>query len=363
MSALTCDVTVERADRGVAAPFRLRASFSAGPGITVVFGRSGSGKSTLLAALVGALRPTEGTIALGDRVLFDRANGVDVPIRRREIGMVFQEAALFPHLDVTANVAFGVRDRARRDDAAQRALERVGAGHLARRDPAGLSGGERQRVALARAWAADPAALLLDEPFSALDRGARSGLGGALVDLARTGARPVVHVTHEFTEAVRLGDRMIVLDDGEVVERGDPASIALERGSPASRDALGTLNVFVGTAVDHDAAAGSSRVDLGGVVVECGALDTPRGARVVLRLPGEDVLVCREPPGPTSARNVVPGRVAAIDRSRDARRVLTVETPVPFRVVLTPASVGRLSLGVGSDVHLLVKAASFRAES
>jgi molybdate transport system ATP-binding protein len=219
----------------IASPsFTLDVDFIAPPGVTVLFGPSGSGKSTTLAAIAGLVRPSAGRIALGDTVWFDAAAGVDVAVHRRRVAYVFQSLALFPHLTAAQNVAYGVRDldpTTRRTRAAT-LLERLHVAHLAQRKPATFSGGEAQRVALARALAIDPHVVLLDEPFSALDRDLRIALVAELRDSLRDLGAPVVFVTHHRQEARTLGERLIVLEAGRVVRTGtvqdldDPGSLS-----------------------------------------------------------------------------------------------------------------------------------------
>ncbi|HEX9104826.1 MAG TPA: ATP-binding cassette domain-containing protein, partial [Polyangia bacterium] len=166
---LEVDVRVERA-RG--RDFRLDVKFAAPPGVTILFGPSGSGKSTTLAAICGLITPQAGRIALGDEVWFDAARGIRRPVEARGIAFVFQSLALFPHMSALHNVEYGMHDlpRAERAEKALKLLERVGVKHLAKRRPRTFSGGEAQRVAIARALARSPRLVLLDEPFSALDR-------------------------------------------------------------------------------------------------------------------------------------------------------------------------------------------------
>jgi molybdate transport system ATP-binding protein len=199
--------------------FRLDVAFEVPPGITVLFGASGSGKSTLLAAIAGLLRPDGGRIALGSEVWFDARAGVSRPIHERRVAFVFQSLALFPHMTAAENAAYGV---ARSVPAAERrrralaSLARFRVPHLADRRPATFSGGEAQRVALARAFAMEPRAVLLDEPFSALDFTLRREFVGELRAAAKELAVPILHVTHHRNEARALGDRAVLLDHGAV---------------------------------------------------------------------------------------------------------------------------------------------------
>ena len=330
-------------------PGRVEASFVAPAGITVVSGPSGAGKSSLLLSIVGALRPARGRIVAAGRTVFDSAAGVEEPTRARGIGMVFQHGALFPHMTVLENVAFA----ASHEDDARRLLDDVGAGAWHERHPGQLSGGERQRVALARALAARPRALLLDEPFSALDRDARSRLAALLARLQRDTGVPFLHVTHDLAEALHLGDHLIQLDGGRVAAQGSPGELLAGAGREGSE------NLFRAEVVRHDPSAGYSEIDLGGIRLFCGLLDRPPGSRVVFSLHGWEPVIAVTRPGPTSARNVVEGTVSAIDRDGPGLSVI-VETPHPIAVTVTPAAAAELELVGGKRVFLLIKANALR---
>lgn len=348
MSALDVGITVRRGD------FRVEATFVAEPGITVLFGDSGAGKTTVLDAILGARRPDPGTIRLGERTLLDTANHVDVPTRDRRIGIVFQDALLFPHRTARGNVEFGARN-----DDADAFLDRVGARHLGDRRPRDLSGGERQRVALARALAAHPEALLLDEPFSSLDAAARHDLGTTVRTLADDLRVPFVLVTHDLGEALRLGDRMVVLDNGNTARTGTPAEVIASPETDSTRRARGDDNLYAGTIVAHHPEDGTTEVDLGGTTAHVSRRPEPTGARLALRLRAEDVLVCRRPPGPTSARNVLAGTVVHLE-TRPGSAIVHVTTPAPVRAYVTASAARDLHLTEGAPVHLLIKAGAFR---
>jgi molybdate transport system ATP-binding protein len=207
-----------RVSRG-AAGFALDVDLVAPPGVTVLFGPSGSGKSTTLAVIAGLVRPTSGRVTIGETTWFDGDAGVDVPVHRRGVAYVFQSLALFPHMTGIGNVVYGM-DRAvgrrLREARARGLLERLRVGHVADRRPATFSGGEAQRVALARALATSPRAILLDEPFSALDRELRVETMTDLRALVREREVPVLFVTHRRDEARALGEHVVVLDGGRV---------------------------------------------------------------------------------------------------------------------------------------------------
>jgi molybdate transport system ATP-binding protein len=203
--------------------FELDVALEVGEGETVALvGPSGAGKTTVLRAIAGAVRPRAGRITLGDATLFDRGRRVDRPPESRRVGYVFQEYALFPHMTVRQNVAFGGRARA------DELLERLGIAHLAGARPRRLSGGERQRVGLARALASDPSALLFDEPLSALDAHTRARVRAELFDLLRELHLPALLVTHDFEDATALADRVGVIVDGRIRQMDTPGGLLAE---------------------------------------------------------------------------------------------------------------------------------------
>ncbi|MDD9205090.1 ATP-binding cassette domain-containing protein, partial [Georgenia sp. 10Sc9-8] len=195
-----------------------------GPPVTVLFGPSGSGKTTVLRVLAGLDRTPGGRVVM-DGTVWDDGARHHLPARRRRVGYLFQDHALFPHLDVDANVAYGLVGvpRAERAGWVRAALRAADAGHLTGRRVAGLSGGEAQRVALARALAPSPQLLLLDEPLSALDGPTRAHLRAELRRILVAQAVPTVVVTHDRAEALALADRVVVLVDGRVRQTGTPA--------------------------------------------------------------------------------------------------------------------------------------------
>ncbi|MDP2339690.1 MAG: ABC transporter ATP-binding protein [Deltaproteobacteria bacterium] len=207
------DVDIQVRERG--ALDRVDVAFHAAPGFTVLFGPSGAGKTTTLMAIAGLVTPRAGSIKLGGTDL------TNVPAHRRRISLVFQSLALFPHLTATENVAYGVRaPRAQRRDQALAWLRRLRVEHVATRRPDTLSGGEGQRVALARALATDPQALLLDEPFSALDDALRVSVREDLRTIVDERKLPVVFVTHDRGEAQALAQHVVLMSEGRVTAAG-----------------------------------------------------------------------------------------------------------------------------------------------
>jgi molybdate transport system ATP-binding protein len=217
--------------------------------LLALVGPSGAGKTSLMRMLAGLMRPQSGRVAVGGEVWCDSARGIFWPPQRRHVGLVFQNYALMPHLDASANVALSLLHlpQAERLKEARHWLHHVGlsADQQAWR-PAALSGGQQQRVAVARALAREPKLLLLDEPFSAVDQMNRQGLYRLLADLRRELAIPIVLVTHDLNEARMLADRLVVMDDGRVLQQGSPAHIHNSPRNARVADLVGIQNRFRG---------------------------------------------------------------------------------------------------------------------
>jgi len=325
-------------------------------------GPSGAGKTTVLRALAGLLTPAEGRIDCGGDTWLDRDRGIALAPERRGCGYLFQDYALFGHLSVWRNVAYGLRELPRRERRARALalLERFGVAALADRRPGGLSGGERQRVALARALAPRPRALLLDEPLSALDARSR---GRAARELARLLAElevPALLVTHDFAEAALLGDEVAVLDGGRIVQRGTAAELAARPASGFVADFTGaavlTGQVRAGGAQDAAGAPTVIALDGGG---EVRSTDAGEGAVAVSVHPWE---VALEPPGAPaggSASNRLAAEVVSVTAVGNRVRV-GLALPQPLTAEVTEASVARLELAPGARVLAVWKAAATR---
>lgn len=327
--------------------FRLDARLGAVPGeVVAVIGPNGAGKSTLARALAGLTPIDGGHVRWRDQTWDDGRRSV--PVQRRRVGMVFQRQLLFPHLSALDNVAFGLRTRGvRRSDAraeARRWLDRLGVGELAGSRPAELSGGQAQRVSLARALAPEPGLLLLDEPFAALDVGVATALRLELAEHLVGFGGATVLVTHEALDTLLLADRVVVLDQGRVVQEGTPAELA---GRPQTEHVarLMGLNLLGGR-------GSGTVVHLvgGGLLVTT----TPAQGPVKASFRPEAVtLTAEEPTG--SARNRWPGTVRSVVPHGAAVRV-HLDGPAPLVADVTPASAAALRLAPGRRVWAAVKA-------
>lgn len=279
--------------------FDLRVAIEAADGeIVALFGHSGSGKSMTLRSIAGLERPDAGTITLGGRVLFDAVRGVDLPPHLRNIGLVVQHYALFPHLTAAENIAFGLTGWTR-EARARRIAELsvlLSIGGLEARMPHELSGGQQQRVALARSLARPVGALLLDEPFSALDEALRGDLRAELLRLCSELAIPVVFVTHDLREAHLLADRIAVVEEGRVLQFAPRAEVFRHPASRRTAELIGVRNIFPARGL------GGSRVEIDGVAFEV-ATPVAEGAPLDVCIRSERCLLRRIEPSETLPPN------------------------------------------------------------
>jgi molybdate transport system ATP-binding protein len=349
---LDAHVVVRRAE------FTLDVTITAAPGeVVAVIGPNGAGKSTLLGALSGLLVPDEGHIRLGERVV--TADGVHVPPHRRGVGLLAQQALLFPHLTALANVAFGPRaqgvPRRTAEARAKELLAAVDVAALAGRRPAQMSGGQQQRVALARALAPDPGLLLLDEPLAALDIDAAPAMRSLLRRVVREQKQTALLVTHSALDALVLADRVIVLTAGRVVEEG-PTRDVLARPRSAFTARIAGLDLVPGTA-DTDGLRTSEGTVLAGQVD--GA--EPGVPAVAVFPPSAVSVFADEPKG--SPRNVFAVHLSSMEPRGDVVRLRAAAVPGGPAWVdglaadVTPAAVADLAAEPGARLWFAVKAA------
>ena len=331
----------------------------AGGTVTVLFGPSGAGKTTVLRCVAGLDRPQAGALSFAGEVWSDAAAGVFVPPERRGVGMVFQDHALFPHLSVAENVAYGLfrLDRAERERRVRDAAGRTGIEDLLARRPGSLSAGQRQRVALARALAPAPRLLLLDEPLSALDAPARGALRGALRRTLDAAGVPALVVTHDRVEALALGERVVVIAGGSVRQVGGVEEVFAAPVDAEVARVVGTENVLPARLVRSEgglALVRAGEADLVGL--DPGGL----GAEAWACIRAEEI-VLEDAPHVSSARNVMEGAVA--DRADEGPLIrIGIACDAGFRLValVTRESAARMALTPGRRVAALVKAPSVR---
>ena len=324
------------------------------PLVLILFGPSGSGKTTLLRCLAGLDWPDRGTIAFADQIWFDRTTGVRVQPQQRHVGYMFQDYALFPTHSVTGNIAYGLgalpaAERQRRVADVMALLSLQG---LEDAKPQQLSGGQQQRVALARAVARHPSLLLLDEPLSALDVPTRMKVRGELRELLRRLAIPSIVVTHDWEEALALGDQMVVLKDGQVLQQGTPQHIFNLPKDVEVAKIVGMETVIPGRIAQ--AADGLVTVEAGGVKL-LAVSQEPVGADVFVCIRAEDVILEPVGTGATSARNHVSASVQGVVSMGALVRV-DLESGFPLSAVVTRSALEDLHLAPGVKVVAAIKA-------
>ena len=328
------------------------------PGVTVLFGPSGAGKSTTIAVAAGLLRPDSCRVAVDDQVLADTDAGVWLPPERRRVGLVFQDARLFPHMSVATNLRFGLRRAPSGPVRFDEVVDLLGIGPLLARRPHTLSGGERQRVAIGRALLAQPHLLLMDEPLASLDAARKAEILPYLARLKTALRLPVIYVTHALDEATRLADSMVLLEAGRVVASGSLPEVAARADLPlAQRDDAGALLPCVVAA--HDPARELTRLEGGGASFLVPLLDAPVGSACRIRIPAREVILAGRPPDAISLHNIVPGTVRRIAQA--ARRSVLVEIALPTGALLarvTPDAIMRLGVAPGEPVLALIKSTS-----
>lgn len=334
------------------------------PGITALFGRSGCGKSTVIELIAGLLSPNAGRVQVDDDVLVDRARGIEVAAHHRRIGVVFQDARLFPHLSVRGNLDYGAKrapkhlpQPVRFDDV----VELLGLESLLARRPRELSGGERQRVALGRALLMQPRLLLLDEPLASLDTARREDVLPYLERLRDSFAIPIVYVSHQFDEVLRLASRVVLLDAGRVVADGDIATVSRH---PALRAIVGpdAVGAVLSGTVERVDATGLVQLRIGDALLSAELDGAVVGQRIQIQVLARDVIVATEPPRALSVRNVVAARIVSI--TPDVGRAVMVELDVGRTSTLlariTERASQELALARDMQAWVLIKAVSLR---
>ena len=342
-------------------PIPLDVAFRVEPGeLLALVGHSGSGKSTILRTIAGLWRPTEARVTIGGTVWLDTARGVAVPPHRRRVGIVFQSYALFPHMTAAANVITALEHlpRSERRAEAERLLALVNLTGLGGRRPAELSGGQQQRVAVARALARNPDVLLLDEPFSALDRAARETLYREILALRRGLRMPVVLVTHDMDEAKLLADRMVVIEAGHVLKAGTTGEVMFD---PV---VLRSMGVQEAGAVIHARIAaqetdGLTRLDSAAGPLWIPGVDGAVGSAVQLWIMAHDLLLSREAPVGLSALNVLSVTVLELEEVGGAGVLVRLQSgPDTLLASVTGRSAKALGLAPGINCFAILKSMS-----
>lgn len=348
--------------------FSIDARFDAPVGVTALFGRSGAGKSTIIQAVAGLMHPDHARITLNGRVLHDSDAGIRLPPHRRQVGYVFQDARLFPHLTVKQNLLYGAffaRRRTRQGAGLAQVTELLGISSLLSRLPSHLSGGEKQRVAIGRALLAKPDILLMDEPLAALDAARKAEILPYLERLRDETALPILYVSHAPDEIARLATTVVLMEGGRVTASGPVGDLLADpRLLPFGPRAAGGL---ITAKVSGVVADGLSRLDTPAGPVWLPEVATPAGTQMRLRIPAQDVILSRQRPEGLSALNILPARILALHHGEGPGIMVQLalgdsgENLLLAR--LTRRSAEMLGLAVGQEVHAIIKAVSVAQDS
>ncbi len=341
--------------------FTLDLAFETPPGITVLFGRSGSGKTSIVNAVAGLLTPDAGRIALGDRVLFDRAQGICLPPHRRRIGYVFQEGRLFPHLTVAGNLRFGRHRPAPPRAEFDRVVEMLGIGPLLYRRPQALSGGEKQRVAIGRALLSGPEMILADEPLAALDEARKAEILPYFERLRDDSSVPMLYVSHAAAEVARLATTIVALDAGRLLSQGAASEVLADpRVMPTGVRAMGA--VLEAVVVAHHA-DGLTELDANGLALFLPRVRQAPGRRLRVRIAAQEVILSRTRPEGLSALNILPGTVEDVRAGDGPGAIVSLSTAAgPVLARVTRRSAETLALRPGVPCHAIVKTVAIAPE-
>ena len=343
------------------ASFAVDLDFEVEPAFTALFGPSGVGKTTTLNLISGLVRPSRGKIVLDGRVLFCAADRVDLPARKRNIGYIFQESRLFPHLSVRRNLEFGyervpVQNRKFTPD---EIVAVTGLARLLDRMPSDLSGGEKQRVALGRALLASPEYLLMDEPLAALDLPVKLSFLNFLRDVHQRFDLPILYVSHDLSSVLKFAQQVIILQNGRNVGYGPPYALLDKMTAQPLVSGEDIPNIFEVQIQSHQASSGTTIAATQNLSFTLPQLDVDVGEKLLLNIPASEIILSTEEPRNVSASNVLPSRLTKLHHLGE-RVLAEIDAGENFTVEIVPATVKRLDLSVNKRLFLIIKASSFR---
>lgn len=335
--------------------FTLDVSFKTTEGmVTGLFGRSGSGKTSIINIAAGLVKPDEGYVSVGGKVLYDSRNKINLPAPSRNSGYIFQDGRLFPHMTVEANLRYGMKRSAENGHKAKfgDVVELLGIGELLKRRPHRLSGGEKQRVAIGRALLSSPDFLLMDEPLSALDSNRKEELIPFIGKMVQTFKLPVLYVTHSIDELFSLCDNVVLMNEGKCTDSGSVEDVV---SRPANREILslsGRVSVLRAYAV--------SESEPSIITFENGKLGIPTskhatGTELRVAVHSDDVTLALTKPTGLSARNIMKGTVTAMDRSDDGAVAVTVDVGLPVYATITRSAASELGIRAGMEIYVIMK--------
>ncbi|MEZ5335605.1 MAG: ABC transporter ATP-binding protein [Methanolobus sp.] len=346
--------------KGIEAIFTLDAQFEVGDELAVFFGRSGSGKTTALQCVSGLLEPNGGKIIVNGNVYFDCHKRINLPVQQRSLGYVFQNYALFPHMDVKKNIAYGLKgwDEAEKEKRVLEMLQMLEIEGLENNLPSQLSGGQKQRVALARALASKPDILLLDEPFSALDRVVRMKLREKIREIQRELKIPVLFITHNHVEAFTIADKIVVFHNGRVQQIGTPEDVFYHPKNRHVAELVGVTNIFEDSAVlKDDEMAGTISINCENINVTACRPERKVKETISWGIRPENLRIHPVSSEKTNEENTFPACVKSIV-NKGSSKALALETKEHSKLMIAEIgnqSFENMNLKIGDDCLILIE--------
>ncbi len=337
--------------------FALSARFVMSGGITAIFGRSGAGKSSLIRMITGLSAPDSGRIVFGERVVFDRAVSINVPVQQRGVGMVFQEPRLFPHMNVERNLLYSQWAAGRKSVIGLGEIaDLLGIAHLFKRRTHGLSGGEKQRVAIGRALLSNPQLLVLDEPLASLDASRKAEILPYLLKLKTEFGIPMLYVSHSIGEIEQLADTLVLLEAGTVVAHGPIAQMLSDLELPQLASGPDAGSLLFATLNQYDEQWQITEFGLEGQTLRLPGQLGKKGQDARIRIRAKDVALACKAPGETSVRNVISVVIESITETSGPYAEVSCRVGEQYlRARLTRHSVHELQLTAGQLVFALIK--------
>ncbi len=339
--------------------FDLQITETFGTGITGIFGPSGSGKTSLLNSICGLAKPEKGSISINGRKVFSTEEKINIPVERRKIGYVFQEGRLFPHLTVEKNLRYGMKENDH-NGLFNRVVNLLKLGHILKSRPAKISGGERQRTAIGRALLSSPELLLLDEPFSALDTNLRQQILPFLLKIHQSVNIPILVVSHDITDLLKLTNRICMLKSGQVIGHNDYHELIKQ---PELQDVFSShclINAVTMSVVQVNEESGittlshRNRENWIKVVCEKSRLTYKEGDEIKIFIPSDDIALSAKRLPNVTIQNQLEGVIQDVIK-RDSVRICVVDVGFPLLVEITAESLKRMDIGIGYPVWCLFK--------
>lgn len=352
---LSLDVQLQRGS------FDLEASFSLDKPVTGLFGSSGSGKSTLLNLVAGLARPDNGWLKLGDKHLFHSKKNINLSPNKRDIGVVFQDSQLFPHLSVTKNLLYGYKRTAKKQRRFEitEIVDLLEIGHLLKKRPFQLSGGEKQRVGLGRALLASPQFLLLDEPLASLDQGLKRQILPFLKRVKDELALPMVYISHSMEEILHLTDHLIVINKGRILGAGHFYDVIKTETVRGVADSMGLENIVKVNIIGFDINSGHTIAEIQGHILLLPLTDRfSIGNCCYISIRSSEIAIARHHIEHISIQNQLKGKILGFTKNVNCV-ALHVDIGTPLIVDITPKAFAQLALTQGEDIHCLIKTQSF----